>query len=98
LRGAGSPVRASWATVNARRIRKWRSKQPGDCAEALELALCPGYVVHTLEAALWCIDRAAGFSEAMLLAANLADDASDEDARAADLIQEHEAKVAALEP
>jgi ADP-ribosyl-[dinitrogen reductase] hydrolase len=34
-----------------------------------------GYVVHTLEAALWCVDRAADFREAVLLAANLADDA-----------------------
>jgi ADP-ribosyl-[dinitrogen reductase] hydrolase len=34
-----------------------------------------GYVVHTLEAALWCVDRAESFSEAVLLAANLADDA-----------------------
>lgn len=35
--GAGSPVGASWATVNERRVRRRRSKQPGDCAEALEL-------------------------------------------------------------
>jgi ADP-ribosyl-[dinitrogen reductase] hydrolase len=34
-----------------------------------------GYVVHTLEAALWCVDRAGDFAEAVLLAANLADDA-----------------------
>lgn len=32
-------------------------------------------VVHTLEAALWSVDRAADFREAVLLAANLADDA-----------------------
>jgi ADP-ribosyl-[dinitrogen reductase] hydrolase len=31
--------------------------------------------VHTLEAALWCVNRAADFGEAVLLAANLADDA-----------------------
>jgi ADP-ribosyl-[dinitrogen reductase] hydrolase len=31
--------------------------------------------VDTLEAALWCIDLTAGFSDAVLLAANLADDA-----------------------
>ena len=37
LWGVGLPVRASWAKVNARRVRKWRSKQPGDCAEALEV-------------------------------------------------------------
>lgn len=34
-----------------------------------------GYVVHTLEAALWCTDRCAGFSDAVLRAANLGDDA-----------------------
>lgn len=33
-----------------------------------------GYVVHTLEAAFWCLDRTAGFSEAALLAVNLGDD------------------------
>jgi ADP-ribosyl-[dinitrogen reductase] hydrolase len=34
-----------------------------------------GYVVHTLEAALWCVHQAADFREAVLLAANLGDDA-----------------------
>ena len=34
-----------------------------------------GYVVHTLEAALWCVHRATGFREAVLLAANLGRDA-----------------------
>jgi ADP-ribosyl-[dinitrogen reductase] hydrolase len=34
-----------------------------------------GYVVHTLEAALWCVDRADDMPEAVLLAANLAGDA-----------------------
>jgi len=34
-----------------------------------------GYVVHTLEAALWCVEQAGDFSEAVLLAANLAGDA-----------------------
>jgi ADP-ribosylglycohydrolase len=34
-----------------------------------------GYVVHSLEAALWAVDRAGGFEEAVLLAANLGDDA-----------------------
>jgi ADP-ribosyl-[dinitrogen reductase] hydrolase len=34
-----------------------------------------GYVVDTLEAALWCVSRADNFSEAVLFAANLADDA-----------------------
>ncbi len=34
-----------------------------------------GYVVDTLEAALWAVDRAGDFREAVLLAANLGDDA-----------------------
>ena len=34
-----------------------------------------GYVVESLEAALWCFDRASSFEEAVLLAANLGDDA-----------------------
>jgi ADP-ribosyl-[dinitrogen reductase] hydrolase len=46
----------------------WRGKD----REAISSS---GYVAHTLEAALWCVDRAGGFAEAVLLAANLADDA-----------------------
>lgn len=34
-----------------------------------------GYVVHSLEAALWCVARTGSFAEAVLLAANLGDDA-----------------------
>jgi ADP-ribosyl-[dinitrogen reductase] hydrolase len=34
-----------------------------------------GYVAHSLEAALWCVDRATDFREAVLMAANLGDDA-----------------------
>jgi ADP-ribosyl-[dinitrogen reductase] hydrolase len=34
-----------------------------------------GYVVHTLEAALWCVDGTANFEEAILTAVNLGDDA-----------------------
>lgn len=34
-----------------------------------------GYVVHTLEAALWAVDRTNDFREAVLLAANLGGDA-----------------------
>jgi len=34
-----------------------------------------GYVVHTLEAAIWSVARTANFRNAVLLAANLADDA-----------------------
>lgn len=34
-----------------------------------------GYAVHSLEAALWCFERTESFEEAVLLAANLGDDA-----------------------
>lgn len=34
-----------------------------------------GYVAHSLEAALWCVGRAGDFRSAVLLAANLGDDA-----------------------
>ena len=34
-----------------------------------------GYVAHSLEAALWCVGRTASFRDAVLLAANLGDDA-----------------------
>jgi len=34
-----------------------------------------GYVVHTLEAALWAVEQTASFEEALILAVNLADDA-----------------------
>ena len=34
-----------------------------------------GYVIHTLEAAIWCVARTGSFRDAVLLAANLGDDA-----------------------
>jgi len=34
-----------------------------------------GYVIHSLEAALWCVGRATDFRSAVVLAANLGDDA-----------------------
>lgn len=34
-----------------------------------------GYVAHSLEAAIWCVGRTATFGDAVLLAANLCDDA-----------------------
>jgi ADP-ribosyl-[dinitrogen reductase] hydrolase len=34
-----------------------------------------GYVAHSLEAALWCVDRTTDYGEAVLIAANLGDDA-----------------------
>lgn len=46
----------------------WRGK-------AREAISSSGYVIHTLEAALWCVDQASSFEEALILAVNLGDDA-----------------------
>ena len=46
----------------------WRGKPRGAIRSS-------GYVIHTLEAALWCVDQASSFEEALILAVNLADDA-----------------------
>lgn len=46
----------------------WRGKRRGAIKSS-------GYVAHSLEAALWCIGRTSSFEDAVLLAANLGDDA-----------------------
>ena len=46
----------------------WKEKRRDEVSSS-------GYVADTLEAALWCVDRAEGFDEAVLAAANLCDDA-----------------------
>ena len=46
----------------------WRGKRRNDIKSS-------GYVVHTLEAAIWSVARTHNFRDAVLLAANLADDA-----------------------
>jgi len=46
----------------------YRNKEAGEIRGS-------GYVVHSLEAALWCFHRADSFEEAVLMAANLGDDA-----------------------
>jgi ADP-ribosyl-[dinitrogen reductase] hydrolase len=46
----------------------WRSKHRDQIRSS-------GYVVHSLEAALWCVARTDDFRSAVLLAANLGDDA-----------------------
>lgn len=46
----------------------WRNKSRAQIASS-------GYVVHSLEAALWSVGRSVGYSEAVLAAANLGDDA-----------------------
>lgn len=47
---------------------QWRNKSRAQIRSS-------GYVVHTLEAALWCVAQTASFEEAVILAVNLADDA-----------------------
>lgn len=46
----------------------WRDKSRDQISSS-------GYVVHSLEAAIWSVANASGFKEAVLLAANLGDDA-----------------------
>ena len=48
--------------------RGWQGKARHQIASS-------GYVAHSLEASLWCIDETQDFASAVLLAANLADDA-----------------------
>jgi ADP-ribosyl-[dinitrogen reductase] hydrolase len=59
---------ASEPSIAAVGAGSWRGKERHQIRSS-------GYVVHTLEAALWCIDRSDEFAQAVLLAANLADDA-----------------------
>ncbi len=49
-------------------IGSWRGKPRSDVKSS-------GYVAHSLEAAIWCVGRTGSFAEAVLLAANLGDDA-----------------------
>ena len=46
----------------------WRGKTRSQISSS-------GYVIDSMEAAIWCVARSTGFREAILLAANLADDA-----------------------
>ena len=46
----------------------WRGKQRNAIRSSV-------YVIHSLEAALWCVSRTSSFEEAVVLAANLGDDA-----------------------
>jgi ADP-ribosyl-[dinitrogen reductase] hydrolase len=59
---AGTPAVAAIAGGS------WRGKARSDISSS-------GYVIHTLEAALWCVGRRASFEDAVIEAANLADDA-----------------------
>lgn len=63
------PADPAWAPkIQAIARGEWRSKTRAQIRSS-------GYVVDTLEAALWCTDRAGDFEGAVLLAANLGEDA-----------------------
>ena len=55
-------------TIDAIFAGSWRGKSRHKIRSS-------GYVAHSLEAALWCVGRSGSFEEAILLAANLGDDA-----------------------
>jgi ADP-ribosyl-[dinitrogen reductase] hydrolase len=60
--GSASP------TIAAIMDGSWRGRRRAEIRSS-------GYVVHSLKAALWCVGRTADFRSAVLLAANLGDDA-----------------------
>lgn len=62
------PRASSEPSIAAVGAGSWRDKERREIRSS-------GYVVHTVEAALWRINRTDEFSQAILLAANLADDA-----------------------
>lgn len=62
--------------LNGRAREEILEPAAGAFKEKTESEICSsGYVVHTLEAALWCFRRASDFREGCLMAANLGDDA-----------------------
>ena len=65
LRSAGEGLAGKIAGIIG---GSWRGKARKDIRSS-------GYVAHSLEASLWCIGRTGSFSEAVLLAANLGEDA-----------------------
>ena len=64
----GGSVRPWAGRIEAIMAGSWRSKARNEIRSS-------GYVAHSLEAALWCVGRTGSFAEAVLLAANLGDDA-----------------------
>lgn len=73
IQGAGKDALRSRPWDGTARIRDiaagtWRGKARSQIKSS-------GYVIDTLEAALWCTDQAASFEEALVLAVNLAGDA-----------------------
>lgn len=65
LRARTGPYAGAIAPIMA---GSWRGK-------ARDAIHSSGYVAHSLEAALWCVARTSTFADAVLLAANLGDDA-----------------------
>lgn len=65
MRSRGEPYRGRIGDIVE---GSWRGK-PRSCVRA------SGYVAHSLEAALWCVGRTDNFRDAILLAANLREDA-----------------------
>lgn len=64
-----APRRDAWrGAIGTIMAGSWRDKGRNEI-------LSSGYVAHSLEAALWAVGRARDFSEAVLIAANLGDDA-----------------------
>lgn len=55
-------------TIAAIMAGNWRGKGRNEIRSS-------GYVAHSLEAAIWCVARTGNFAEAVLLAANLGEDA-----------------------
>lgn len=69
LRGKDAPFAANISGgIPAIMAGSWRGRHRNDIRSS-------GYVMHSLEAALWCVGRTGTFAEAVLLAANLGDDA-----------------------
>jgi ADP-ribosyl-[dinitrogen reductase] hydrolase len=65
LRDRAEPYRGA---IGAIMRGQWREKERTAIGSS-------GYVAHSLEAALWCVDRTTDFRGAVLMAANLGDDA-----------------------
>jgi ADP-ribosyl-[dinitrogen reductase] hydrolase len=69
FKGALTQVHGEYGPVIAPIIAgSWRGKQRHQISSS-------GFVAHSLEAALWCVANTDNFDDAVLLAANLGDDA-----------------------
>jgi len=61
-------LKGAFPALDAAMGQRWRKANRGQIRSS-------GYVIHTLEAALWAVDRTGSFGEAVVAAANLGDDA-----------------------